>query len=298
MAVVKLADYRRSERAETSQGAANMGFVYLHRQFMDSKLYKDSQAVHLWLHLILKANHADTVVMTDIGEMIVGRGQMITGRPTLVMETFIPDNKVRSLLRTFESKGMIKTESKERKFSLITICKYDDFQAQNCPTNVQQLSNATPHPERPEHGIRPTNVQQLSINNNITNNSLTNVRESASFSEIPDQKKPSLSCEQVVDIYHRVLPEAGGIRTLTDKRRNMIRSFWKKASAVTRDLDGHGFTLQDWESYLNYIANNCRWMLENRPDQRTGRTWRRKSLEYFLNVDVYVKTREGACDDL
>lgn len=78
-----------------------------------------------------------TVVMTDIGEMIVGRGQMITGRPTLVMETFIPDNKVRSLLRTFESKGMIKTESKERKFSLITICKYDDFQAQNCPTNVQ-----------------------------------------------------------------------------------------------------------------------------------------------------------------
>ncbi|MHA8638501.1 hypothetical protein ACYA9B_25845, partial [Klebsiella pneumoniae] len=23
-----------------------------------------------------------------------------------------------------------------------------------------------------------------------------------------------------------------------------------------------------------------------------------KSLEYFLNVDVYAKTREGACDDL
>lgn len=298
MSVVKLADFRRSERAETSQGAANMGFVYLHRQFMDSKLYKDSQAVHLWLHLILKANHAETVVMTDIGEMVVGRGQMITGRPTLVMETFIPDNKVRSLLRTFESKGMIKTESKERKFSLITICKYDDFQAQNCPTNVQRLSNANNSNDAPLSGDCPTNVQRLSINNNITNNSLTNVRESASSSETQDQKKPSLSCEQVIEIYHRVLPEAQGIRSLTDKRRNLIRTFWKKASAVTRDLDGHGFTLQDWESYLNYIASNCRWMLENRPDQRTGRTWRRKSLEYFLNVDVYVKTREGACDDL
>lgn len=34
-------------------------------------------------------------------------------------------------------------------------------------------------------------------------------------------------------------------------------------------------------------------MLENRPDQRIGRTWRRKALEYFLNVDVYAKTREG-----
>lgn len=299
MGVVKqLADYRPTQKPVQNSGAANMGFVYLHRQFMDSKLYKDSQAVHLWLHLILKANHADTVVMTDIGEMIVGRGQMITGRPTLVMETFIPDNKVRSLLRTFESKGMIKTESKERKFSLITICKYDDFQAQNCPTNVQQLSNATPHPERPEQGVCPTNVQQLSINNNITNNSLTNVRESAFSSETTDQKKPSLSCEQVVDVYRKILPEAQGINILTDKRRNLIRTFWQKASKVTRQLDGHAFTLNDWEVYLNYIATNCRWMLENRPDQRTGKTWRKKSLEFFLNVDVYAKTREGACDDL
>ncbi|SQN44180.1 replication protein O [Escherichia coli] len=44
-----------------------MGYVSIHRQFMDSRLYKDSQAVHLWLHLILKANHESTVVNTDIG---------------------------------------------------------------------------------------------------------------------------------------------------------------------------------------------------------------------------------------
>lgn len=298
MAVVKLADYRAEQRPVQLTEAANMGFVYLHRQFMDSKLYKDSQAVHLWLHLILKANHADTAVMTDIGEMMVCRGQMITGRPTLVMETFIPDNKVRSLLRTFESKGMIKIESKERKFSLITVCKYDDFQAQNCPTNVQRLSNANTSNDASLGGDCPTNVQRLSINNNINNNSLTNVRESASSSEIQDQKKPSLSCEQVVDVYRRILPEAQGINILTDKRRNLIRTFWQKASKVTRQLDGHPFTLNDWEVYLNYIATNCRWMLENRPDQRTGKTWRKKSLEYFLNVDVYAKTREGACDDL
>ncbi|MEM8445339.1 hypothetical protein Q4R95_18575 [Morganella morganii] len=109
---------------------------------MDSRLYRDSQAVHLWLHLILKANHTDEEVNTDIGMMIVRRGQMITGRPTLVSETFIPDNKVKSLLRTFESKGMINIESKGRKFSLISIVKYDDFQSQNCPTDVQRTSNA------------------------------------------------------------------------------------------------------------------------------------------------------------
>ncbi|EMA1800134.1 DNA replication protein [Cronobacter turicensis] len=298
MGVVKLADYRQQERRVNQQEAAGMGFVSIHRQFMDSRLYKDSQAVHLWVHLILKANHEDAVVNTDVGSITVERGQMITGRPTLVSETFIPDNKVKSLLRSFEAKGMITVTSMQKKFSLITIVKYDDFQAQNCPTNVQDLSNANPSKNAALSDVCPRDVQRLSINNNITNNSLTNVRESASSSEIPDQKKPSLSCEQVVDVYRRVLPEAQGINILTDKRRNLIRTFWQKASKVTRQLDGHPFTLNDWEVYLNYIATNCRWMLENRPDHRTGKTWRKKSIEFFLNVDVYAKTREGACDDL
>ncbi|MFI2962612.1 DNA replication protein [Klebsiella aerogenes] len=296
MGVVKLADYRHIP--VQPQEATSMGYVSIHRQFMDSRLYKDSQAVHLWLHLILKANHVEATVNTDIGPVTVGRGQMLTGRPTLVSETFIPDNKVRSLLRTFESKGMLKTTSMGKKFSLLTIVKYDDFQSQNCPTDVQRLSNENTSNYAPIRDVCPTDVQRMSINNNITNNSLTNVRESASSSEIQDQKKPSLSCEQVVDVYRRILPEAQGINILTDKRRNLIRTFWKKASKVTRQLDGHPFTLNDWEVYLNYIATNCRWMLENRPDQRTGKTWRKKSLEFFLNVDVYAKTREGACDDL
>lgn len=43
-----------------------MGYVSIHRQFMDSRLYKDSQAVHLWLHLILKANH-EPASLTGMG---------------------------------------------------------------------------------------------------------------------------------------------------------------------------------------------------------------------------------------
>ena len=129
---------RAPEERPVTPEQSGKGFALIHRQFMDSRLYRDSQAVHLWLHLILKANHTDEEVNTDIGMMIVRRGQMITGRPTLVSETFIPDNKVKSLLRTFESKGMINIESKGRKFSLISIVKYDDFQSQNCPTDVQR----------------------------------------------------------------------------------------------------------------------------------------------------------------
>ncbi|WP_247719214.1 hypothetical protein [Morganella morganii] len=157
---------------------------------MDSRLYRDSQAVHLWLHLILKANHTDEEVNTDIGMMIVRRGQMITGRPTLVSETFIPDNKVKSLLRTFESKGMINIESKGRKFSLISIVKYDDFQSQNCPTNVQRMSNANVSENAPLSDVCPTDVQRLSINNNnILNTNVFNDRPRISKSS-PRKAKP------------------------------------------------------------------------------------------------------------
>ena len=273
MGVVKLADYRHNPVQH--QEASSMGYVSIHRQFMDSRLYKDSQAVHLWLHLILKANHESTVVNTDIGPITVDRGQMITGRPSLVRETFIPDNKVRSLLRTFESKGMLNISSMGKKFSLFTIVKYDDFQAKNCPTVVQRLS----------------------INNNINNISNTDVLESATADKKSDKKKPSVSCQDVVDAYHEILPEAPRIRALNDKRKNQIRTFWRKAGVITRQLDGHGFTMQDWRNYLSYVGENCRWMFEERLNHQRGTVWHKKGFDFLLNDNTYLKVREGEHDD-
>lgn len=296
MGVVKLADYRHIP--VQPQEATSMGYVSIHRQFMDSRLYKDSQAVHLWLHLILKANHVEVTVNTDIGPVTVGRGQMLTGRPTLVSETFIPDNKVRSLLRTFESKGMLNITSMGKKFSLLTIVKYDDFQSQNCPTVVQRLSNANTSNDAPLSGDCPTNVQRLSINNNITNNSLTNVRESASAGKSQAEKKPKISCEEVFQALREELPEARGWKFIDDRRRNLIRTFWAKANKIARGLDdGKPLTIEGFRDYLKYIRENCRWMLEDRQDNKSGKTWRRKNFEAFLSDKLYLEVREGDRDD-
>ncbi|HHK8238634.1 TPA: DNA replication protein [Serratia marcescens] len=295
--VRKLSDYRQQERHVETPEAAGKGFALIHRQFMDSKLYKDSQAVHLWLHLILKANYSPAVVKTDVGEMMVGRGQLITGRPTLVSETFIPDNKVKSLLRSFESKGMLKIEAMGRKFSLITILKYDDFQAQNCPTDVQRLSNANASENAALRDDCPTDVQRLSINNNINNNSLGKPNESASASEKSEKQKSAISCQDVIGAYHEILPEAKSVRALTEKRRSSIKTFWRKAGVVTRQLDGHGFTMDDWRKYLSYVRDNCRWMFEERQNQQRGTVWHKKGFDFLLNDNVYLKVREGDHDD-
>lgn len=295
--VSNLAEAREARRLQKPRTNGGKGFALLHRKIMDVPFYKDAEAAHLWVHLLLRANHEQTLVSTDVGDVICERGEFITGRNTLAMETGLTADRVKSLLRKFQNLGMITTKSNNR-FTVLKVVKYDEYQSNFCPADVQPVSSPNAVVPIPVEVGCPADVQPVSTDNNILNNSLTNVRESASAAEKPEQKKPSLSCEQVVEVYHRVLPEAQSIRILTDKRRALIRTFWQKAGKVTQQLDGHKFTLSDWESYLSYIATNCRWMLENRPDQRTGRTWRRKALEYFLNVDVYAKTREGACDDL
>lgn len=277
--------------------ATGKGFALIHRQFMDSKLYQDSQAVHLWLHFIMKANYESKQLSTDIGDMVIGRGQFITGRPTLVAETGISDNKVKSLLDTFFRMGMIVRKSYGRNFTVITVVKYDEFQSIFNPTEIQRKSNEDPHVIRLQEQVNPTEIQQKSITKELTNNSITNVIESASSADKAGKKKPSFSCEDVVNAYHDILPEAKGIRALSDKRRNLIKTFWVKASKITRQLDSQPFTLDSWKAYLTYISTNCRWMLENRPDARSGKTWQKKGLEYFLNDETYLLVREGAKDD-
>lgn len=296
--VLRISDFRGAKQPMEKPQPTGQGLVFLHRKIRELPFYKtDSEAVHLWVHLIMDVNPEPAMVTTEFGEYQVGRGQTITGRYTLAKDTGILPDRVKYLLNKFTKMGMITTLT-NKKFTLLTVTKYDDYQQFFVPTECQQSANAKPATTLSVAEVVPTECQQSATKNLNNNISSTNVEESASASQKPEQKKPSLSCEQVVEVYHRVLPEAIRIRVVTDKRRNLIRTFWQKAGKITRELDGHGFTLADWESYLSYISSNCRWMLENRPDHRTGKTWRRKSLEYFLNVDVYAKTREGACDDL
>jgi hypothetical protein len=277
--------------------ATGKGFALMHRQFMDSKLYKDSQAVHLWLHFVMKANYESKQVQTDIGSIMIGRGQFLTGRPTLVTETGISDNKVKSLMETFSRNGMITKESFGRNFTRITLVKYDEFQSIFSPKEIQEKSNGEPLVARLQEVVNPTEIQRKSITKELTNNSITNVIETPSSAATPEKKKPSFSCEDVVDAYHEILPEAKAIRAISDKRRNLIRTFWTKASKITRQLDGQPFTLESWKAYLGYISTNCRWMLEDRPDARSGKTWHKKGLEYFLNDETYLLVREGDKDD-
>lgn len=295
--ISNLAESREARRLQQPHQSSGKGYALLHRKIMDVPFYKDAEAAHLWVHLILKAKHTPEYVMTDAGEILVGRGKLLGGRNSLAFETGLKPDRVQYLLRKFKKLGMIDWVS-HGKFSVFSVEKYDDYQSNFVPADYQQITTSKPAIPMPASNTVPADYQQITTDkeyNNIISN--TDVLESTAADKKSDKKKPSVSCQDVVDAYHEILPEAPRIRALNDKRKNQIRTFWRKAGVITRQLDGHGFTMQDWRNYLSYVGENCRWMFEERPNHQRGTVWHKKGFDFLLNDNTYLKVREGEHDD-
>lgn len=295
--ISNLAEAREARRLQQPHQSSGKGYALLHRKIMDVPFYKDAEAAHLWVHLILKAKHTPEYVMTDAGEILVGRGKLLGGRNSLAFETGLKPDRVQYLLRKFKKLGMIDWVS-HGKFSVFSVEKYDDYQSNFVPADYQQITTSKPAIPMPVSNTVPEDYQQITTDkeyNNIISN--TDVLESTAADKKSDKKKPSVSCQDVVDAYHEILPEAPRIRALNDKRKNQIRTFWRKAGVITRQLDGHGFTMQDWRNYLSYVGENCRWMFEERPNHQRGTVWHKKGFDFLLNDNTYLKVREGEHDD-
>ncbi|HAH7723248.1 TPA: DNA replication protein [Escherichia coli] len=295
--ISNLAEAREARRLQQPHQSSGKGYALLHRKIMDVPFYKDAEAAHLWVHLILKAKHTPEYVMTDAGEILVGRGKLLGGRNSLAFETGLKPDRVQYLLRKFKKLGMIDWVS-HGKFSVFSVEKYDDYQSNFVPADYQQITTSKPVISMPASNAVPAGYQQITTDkeyNNIISN--TDVLESATADKKSDKKKPPVSCQDVVDAYHEILPEAPRIRALNDKRKNQIRTFWRKAGVITRQLDGHGFTMQDWRNYLSYVGENCRWMFEERQNHQRGTVWHKKGFDFLLNDNTYLKVREGEHDD-
>lgn len=294
--VSNLAEAREARRLQQPHQSSGKGYALLHRKIMDVPFYKDAEASHLLVHLILKAKHAPEHVMTDAGEILVGRGKLLSGRNALAFETGLNPDRVQYLLRKFKKLGMIDWVS-HGKFSVFSVEKYDDYQSNSVPADYQQITRAKPAIPMSASETVPADYQQITTDKEFNNISSTNVEESAVAAPKTEKKKSSLSCQQVVDVYHELIPEAPKVRALNDKRKNQIQTFWRKAGVITRQLDGHGFTLEDWKSYLSYVASNCRWMFEERQNPQRGTVWHKKGFDFLLNDNTYLKVREGEHDD-
>lgn len=118
------------------------GWIKIHYKFLQWEWANDANMVSLFIHLLLKANYKDK---NWKGQM-VKRGQLITGRKALEIETGISQQSIRTCLERLKSTNELTIKS-TNKYSLITICNYEQYQTRSTnksptdqPSTNQQLT--------------------------------------------------------------------------------------------------------------------------------------------------------------
>lgn len=152
----------------------NKGFISLHRKILDWEWYHDHNTTRLFIHLLMKAAHQNTKWQ---GQQIL-RGQLITGRKVLAVETGISERSIRTCLENLKTTNELTIKTTNR-FSLITLVNYEIYQGirpakrpAKSPTNDQQ-----PTTNNNVYNVNKYNKENFSDKNEINTEGLKKLKE-------------------------------------------------------------------------------------------------------------------------
>lgn len=185
----------------------NNGFIKLFRCIEDSFFWNDSQAVHLWIQLLLSANHRDKEMLLSGEKVIIKSGHFVCSRNTLSLKTGINESKVQRILKVFESEQMIEQQMNS-KYRMISISNWNKYQGSE-QVNEQQMNSK-----------RTADEQQMNTNNNNKNDKNEENKE-----------KDAIASKKKVDDFEQVW-------TLYEKKGNRKTSYerWIKLSETEKAL--------------------------------------------------------------
>jgi len=112
------------------------GWIKIHRKFLEWEWFNKSEAVHLFMYMLLKANHKDGKWQG----MEVKRGQFISSLGNISNATGISVQTIRTILKKLEKTNEIELKSTSQ-FTIVTISKYDCYQEQTDDTNKPLTNN-------------------------------------------------------------------------------------------------------------------------------------------------------------
>lgn len=101
------------------------GFIKLFRMMLVWRWFRDPSVAHLFTYLLLRANYSDA----EWKDITICRGQLITSRYTLSKETGLSEKVIRRCLKALVKTGEISIQTTSQ-YSLITVCKYTEYQGE------------------------------------------------------------------------------------------------------------------------------------------------------------------------
>lgn len=136
--------------------ASDIGWLKLHRKFIESDVFQHPGMWHLFCYCMARANVADKpALIPGTTEFVtIKRGQFITGRnslhaalyPNAERDTPVP-RTVWRWMETIQGLGCIKLETLSNRCTLVSVCNYETYQAREtgqCPAHVPLVSSTCP----------------------------------------------------------------------------------------------------------------------------------------------------------
>lgn len=162
----------------------NIGWIKLHRQFTEWEWYSDINTKTLFIHLLLTANFEESKFR---GEDIK-RGEVVVSLDKLASTLSLSIQQLRTAILKLKKTGEINTRSNKH-YTVVTVCKYDDYQKRDDLSNTQSNNQIT--------------IKQQSNNNQITMSKEEEEEKEEKeeylfekFWDVYDKKQDRVKCEK------------------------------------------------------------------------------------------------------
>jgi DNA-binding transcriptional regulator YhcF (GntR family) len=143
---------------DLSKGAAP-----INRCILTDPIIYDPVQFHLFMYLLIKANHSDNEIIKGGKRILIRRGSTLSGRDLLSEHLQIKPSTVNTRLKNLEKTGYIQINS-FNKYSIISINNYEQFTflglQSNNKTTIDKQQNSTinnDHNEENEHNVKKKN---------------------------------------------------------------------------------------------------------------------------------------------
>lgn len=213
------------------------GWITLYRQFLDWEWFDVDEMVRLFIFLLLSANHDD-------GEWRgnkIKRGQLITGINSIHEKTGISHQTIRTCLKRLEKTGEINRQTNNL-FSVITICKYDEYQPGKNGSNNRDNKQLTSDQQA-------TNKQLTTNNNDNNDNNENNINTFEKFRLKYPGTKRGLKTE-----FENFVKKTKDYKSII----NILESNLYKQIMQRETLKANGEFVPQWKNLQTYI-NNRGW---------------------------------------
>lgn len=242
------------------------GWIKIYRSLMNKAYYKkDSEKVHLWIHLIMKATHDGKEEILGGKPIICKPGQFTTGRNQLVLETGINRSKIERILTYFEKiEHQIEqqTTNTNRLISILNWHLYQNSKQQieqqvsnERATSEQQVSTLQECKEYKEIHTPVFSIQKINdwyqneIEKNLEKKEIENYKQLTEFLTGKNELQTSFECwlklrdQLTYEQFEKIIKKA---REKNRKIRDMIISGYNNPKKYLKGNVSIYATLNSW----------------------------------------------------